>query len=110
MAVIDIRRGVLESPAMKKSILVYSFSIALSLLSNAAQAENICHRRAEARQHTAISQARLAYMNRVRSCQTMTSPDRAEQCIQVAKATFQSASQIARARYVYDVRICGTES
>jgi hypothetical protein len=95
---------------MKKSFLVASFSAVLFLTSGTVQADNICHTRAEARRNTAISQARLAYVNRVKSCQTMSSPDRAEQCIQVARATFERNSQIARARYVRDVRACRTET
>jgi len=103
-------RGVLESPAMKKSFLVASFSAFLFLLSGTVQADNICHTRAEARRHTAISQARLSYVNRVKSCNTLPSPDRAERCIQIARSTFESDSQAARARYARDVRACRTET
>jgi hypothetical protein len=95
---------------MKKSILIYSFTVALSLVTGTAQAENLCHRRAEARRHTAISQARQAYLTRVNSCRTMPSPDRAEQCIRAARGTFERDSQTARARYAQDVRACGTET
>jgi hypothetical protein len=95
---------------MNKSFFVYSFSAALFLASSAVQADNICHSRAQARRHTAISQARLAYTKRVKSCQTLPSPDRAEQCIQSARNKFESDSQIARARYAADVRACGTET
>jgi len=105
-----MKHGVLEIPPMNKSILVYSFSAFLFLLSGAVQADNVCHTRAEARRHTALSQARLAYTNRVTSCQTMSSPDRAEQCIRVARATFERSSQAARARYARDVRACRTET
>jgi len=95
---------------MKKSFLVPCFSAALFLVSGAVQADNICHTRAEARRHTAITQARLAYTNRVTSCQTLPSPDRAERCIQIARSTFESQSQAARARYARDVRACRTET
>ena len=95
---------------MNKSISIFVFFTAFYLVSGTVQAENLCHRRAEARRHTAISQARQAYLTRVRSCRTLPSPDRAEQCIGVARATFESDSQIARAQYARDVRACGTES
>jgi hypothetical protein len=95
---------------MKKSILIFSFLSSLFLASEAVQADNLCVRRAEARRHTALSQARLAYNNRVRSCQTMSSPDRAEQCIQVARSTYERDSQAARLRYAADVRVCNSES
>ncbi len=95
---------------MKKSLYVYSITFALYLVTGAVHADNICHSRAEARRHTALSQARLAYMTRVKSCQTMRSPDRAEECVRVAKATFERDSQTARARYAQDVRACGTEA
>jgi hypothetical protein len=103
-------RDVLESALMNKSILVYSVTAFLFLLSGAVQADNVCHTRAEARRHTAISQARLAYTNRVTSCRTLPSPDRAERCIQIARSTFESQSQAARARYARDVRACRTET
>jgi len=105
-----MKQGVLESPPMKKSFLVPCFSAALFLISGSVQADNICHSRAEARRHSALSLARLSYMNRVKSCQTMSSPDRAEQCIQVARVVFERDSQSARARYARDVRACRTES
>jgi hypothetical protein len=95
---------------MKKSLFVYSITLTLSLLTGAVHADNICHSRAEARRHTALSQARLAYLGRVKSCQSMPSPDRAEGCIKAAKATFERDSQAARARYAQDVRACGTET
>jgi hypothetical protein len=95
---------------MKKSSLVTSITLALYLVSGAVYADNICHTRAEARRHTALSQARQAYLARVKSCQTMPSPDRAEQCVRAAKATFERDSQAARARYAQDVRACGTET
>jgi hypothetical protein len=95
---------------MNKSILIYSFSAALYLVAGTVQAENLCHRRAEARRHTATSQARQAYMARVNSCKTLPSPDRAEQCIRVARVTFERDSQTARAQYARDVRACDTES
>ena len=95
---------------MKKIFLIPSFSALFFLVSGAVQAENICQSRAEARRHTALSQARLAYVNRVKSCNTLPSPDRAEQCIQVARATFERDSQTARTRYARDVRDCRTES
>ena len=95
---------------MKRSLLVYSFVLTLYLSTGAVHADNICHSRAEARLHTATSQARQAYLTRVKSCQTMRSPDRAEECIGVAKATFERDSQAARARYAQDVRACGTET
>jgi hypothetical protein len=107
---VDIKHTLLESPLMNKSILIYSFSAALYLVAGTAQADNLCHRRAEARRHTATSQARLAYVNRVKSCKTLPSPDRAEQCIQVARATFERDSQTARAQYARDVQACGTET
>ncbi len=95
---------------MNKSILVSSFSAALFLFSGMAQADNLCHRRAEARRHTNMSQARLAYTKRVKSCRTLSSPDRAEQCIQVARLSYDRDTQMARARYASDVRTCGTET
>ena len=107
---VDIKPTLLESPRMKKTFLIPSFSALFFLISGTVQAENICHSRAEARRHTALSQARLTYVNRVKSCNTLSSPDRAEQCIQVARATFERDSQTARAQYARDVRICGTES
>lgn len=105
-----MKQTLLESPPMNKSILIYSFSAALYLVSGTVRAENICHRRAEARRHTAISQARLAYQTRVNSCRTLPSPDRAEQCVQLARATFERSSQVAREQYARAVRACGTES
>jgi len=95
---------------MKKSILLCSFTLALSLFAPSIQAENICEHRAGARRHTALSQARQVYLARVASCQTMPSPDRAEQCIQTARGTFERDSQAARARYAKDVRACRTQS
>lgn len=95
---------------MNKTFWTLSLSTLLLLVSGAVHADNVCHSRAQARQHTGMSQARLAYRNRVRSCQTNTSPDRAERCIQIAKARFESDSQIVRARYISDVRRCGTET
>jgi hypothetical protein len=95
---------------MKKSILIFSFLSSLFLASEAVQADNLCVRRAEARRHTAMSQAQLAYNRKVASCRTMASPDRAEQCIQVARATYERDTQVARARYAADVRICNTQS
>lgn len=75
-----------------------------------AQTLDVCLRRAEARRHTAMAQARYAYQSRVSSCQTMPSPDRAERCIQAARITFERDSQAARARYSQDVQACRNQS
>lgn len=47
---------------MKTLILLFSFTVALSLFAPSTQAENICEYRAKARRHTALSQARQAYL------------------------------------------------
>ena len=107
---VDMKQGVLECSTMNKSFLLASFSASLFLFSGSVQADNVCHSRAEARRHTAISQARLTYVNRVKSCNTLPSPDRAERCIQVARGTFERDSQAARERYARDVRACRTET
>ncbi len=99
---------------MKKSILIYSLSTALYLVMGtvSVQAEIVdpCLRRAAARRHTAFSVARQVYLSRVASCQTMPSPDRAEQCIGSARMTFELDSQAARARYAKEVRACRPQS
>lgn len=99
---------------MKTSIFTFIVSTSLYLLTVAvptqAQTVNRCIQQAEARRHTALSQAQLAYRNRVTNCQTNTSPDRAEQCVNLARATYERDTQAARARYAADVRACRTQS
>ncbi len=57
-----------------------------------------------------VGVARQAYLRRVTGCQSLPSPDRAEQCIELARMTFERDSQTARARYATEVRACRTES
>ncbi len=91
-----------------KTLLTFA---ALTLISVPfAQAETICERRANARHHTRISQARLEFTQRRASCQTLPVPDRIVQCIDAAHRTFEQKSQNSRERLAADRRACENET
>lgn len=82
----------------------------LAFLISAPAFANVCTSRAQARNHTRISQARLEFQNRKASCQTLPAPDRVVQCINAARGTFEQKSQSSREQLARDLRACASET